>query len=183
MHRPRDAAPIFDSRTVLIRMMVDYRLAQQGYADDESLDEQGHHELRGGDRRPRRHGTGGLTLGSAERRQDDRERGVALWVMRSDGTARPRGRPPAWATTCGPVGRRRQRRQHHQPGVASPISSNRPGPMVFAGFDGGSGRSTRAPRRSGRTRTPISPRSAPASSSRSLGRRHPGDRVQHVLDR
>src|SRR6185503_17416045 len=42
--RAFDAASIFDGRTKFsgIRWMVDYRLAQQGYADDEDTDEQAH---------------------------------------------------------------------------------------------------------------------------------------------
>ncbi len=94
--RAFDAAPIFSGRTKFqgIRFMVDYALAQQGYADDESVDEQGHFtnsaaaiaDLDGDD-------VGELiVLGSVQNAaQDDRERGVALWVVRADGT-----RPPAW---------------------------------------------------------------------------------------
>ena len=142
--RAFDAAPIFDGRTKFlgIRMMVDYRLAQQGYADDESVDEQGHFtnsaaaiaDLDGD-------GTGELiVLGSVQNTaQDDRERGVALWVMRSDGT-----RPPAWEAPPrmgdylwglwdagdNVVG------ITNQVAVAD-LDPDRPGPeMVFAGFDG-----------------------------------------------
>jgi hypothetical protein len=94
--RAFDAAAIFEDRTKFsgIRMMVDYDLAQQGYADDESVDEQGHFtnsapaiaDLDGD-------GTAELVLlGSVQNTaQDDRERGVALWVMHHDGT-----RPAAW---------------------------------------------------------------------------------------
>ena len=94
--RAFDAAAIFRNRTKFsgIRMMVDYRLAQQGYADDEAVDEQGHFtnsapaiaDLDGD-------GTNELVLlGSVQNTaQDDRERGVALWVMHHDGT-----RPAAW---------------------------------------------------------------------------------------
>jgi hypothetical protein len=94
--RAFDAAPIFDDRSKFsgIRWMVDYRLAQQGYADDESVDEQAHFtnsapaiaDLDGD-------GTGELiVLGSIQNTaQDDRERGVGLFVARPDGT-----RPPAW---------------------------------------------------------------------------------------
>ncbi len=94
--RAFDCAPIFDDRTKFsgIRMMVDYRLAQQGYADDESVDEQGHFtnsapaiaDLDGDGTREL------ILLGSVQNTaQDDRERGVALWVMHHDGT-----RPAAW---------------------------------------------------------------------------------------
>ncbi len=94
--RAFDAAPIFDGRTKFsgIRFMVDYALAQQGYADDEAVDEQGHFtnsaaaiaDLDGD-------GTGeAIVLGSVQNAgQDDRERGVAVWVVRHDGT-----RPAAW---------------------------------------------------------------------------------------
>lgn len=94
--RAFDAASIFRNRTKFsgIRMMVDYDLAQQGYADDEAVDEQGHFtnsapaiaDLDGD-------GTAELVLlGSVQNAaQDDRERGVALWVLHHDGT-----RPAAW---------------------------------------------------------------------------------------
>jgi hypothetical protein len=74
--------------------MVDYALAQQGYADDEAVEEQGHFtnsaaaitDLDGD-------GQGEIiVLGSVQNAaQDDRERGVALWVVEHDGT-----RPAAW---------------------------------------------------------------------------------------
>jgi hypothetical protein len=143
--RAFDAAPIFEDRTKFlgIRMMVDYALAQQGYANDESVDEQGHFtnsaaaiaDLDGD-------GTGELiVLGSVQNTaQDDRERGVALWVMRNDGT-----RPPAWEAPprmadyvwglwdvdgTNVVG------ITNQVSVAD-LDPARPGPeMVFAGFDG-----------------------------------------------
>lgn len=94
--RAFDAAPIFEDRTKFsgIRWMVDYRLAQQGYADDESVDEQAHFtntapaiaDLDGD-------GTAELiALGSIQNAaQDDRERGVGVFVTRPDGT-----RPEAW---------------------------------------------------------------------------------------
>ena len=94
--RAFDAAPIFNDRTKYsgIRMMVDYGLAQQGYADDEAVDLQGHFtntapaiaDLDGD-------GVGEvILLGSVQTTdQNQRERGVALWVTRNDGT-----RPAAW---------------------------------------------------------------------------------------
>jgi hypothetical protein len=94
--RAFDAAPIFNGRTKFngIRFMVDYALAQQGYADDEAVEEQGHFtnsaaaitDLDGD-------GQGEIiVLGSVQNAaQDDRERGVALWVVEHDGT-----RPAAW---------------------------------------------------------------------------------------
>jgi hypothetical protein len=96
--RAFDAAPIFDGRTKFsgIRWMVDYALAQQGYANNEAVDEQAHFtntapaiaDLDGD-------GIGELiALGSIQNTaQDDRERGVGLYVARKDGT-----RPDAWRT-------------------------------------------------------------------------------------
>lgn len=95
--RAFDAAAIFSENTTKfqgIRMLHDYALAQQGYADDEEtalqahftdsppaladLDGDGHREL--------------ITAASVQNAsQEDRERGVALWVLNPDGT-----RPTAW---------------------------------------------------------------------------------------
>lgn len=91
-----DAAPIFDGRTKVpgIRFLHDYALAQQGWADDEERADQAHFTNSApaiadvdGD------GTSELVvLGSVQNAaQTDRLRGVALWVLRADGT-----RPPAW---------------------------------------------------------------------------------------
>jgi len=94
--RAFDAAPIFRNRTKFsgIRWMVDYALAQQGYANDEATEEQAHFtntapaiaDLDGD-------GTAELiALGSIQNAaQTDRERGVGLFVMKHDGT-----RPAAW---------------------------------------------------------------------------------------
>ena len=94
--RAFDAAPIFRNRTKFsgIRWMVDYALAQQGYANDEATEEQAHFtntapaiaDLEGD-------GTAELiALGSIQNAaQTDRERGVGLFVMKHDGT-----RPAAW---------------------------------------------------------------------------------------
>jgi hypothetical protein len=91
-----NAAPIFDGRTKFsgIRWMVDYRLAQQGYADDEAVDEQAHFT----NTAPALADLDGdgvaelIALGSIQNTaQDDRERGVGLFVARPDGT-----RPEAW---------------------------------------------------------------------------------------
>jgi hypothetical protein len=94
--RAFDAAPIFKGRTKFpgVRFLHDYALAQQGYADDEDtalqahftntapaivdVDGDGENEL--------------VMLGSVQNTsQTDRERGVALWVVRHDGT-----RPDDW---------------------------------------------------------------------------------------
>jgi hypothetical protein len=96
--RAMDAAPIFEGRTKFsgIRFLHDYALAQQGWADDEEtanqahftntapaivdVDDDGENEI--------------VMLGSVQNAaQTDRERGVALWVVRHDGT-----RPDAWVT-------------------------------------------------------------------------------------
>jgi hypothetical protein len=94
--RAFDAATIFRERTKFsgIRWMVDYALAQQGYANDEDTEEQAHFtntapaiaDLDGD-------GTAELiALGSIQNAaQTDRERGVGLFVMHHDGT-----RPDAW---------------------------------------------------------------------------------------
>lgn len=91
-----DAAAIFEGRTKFsgIRFLHDYALAQQGWADDEATANQAHftnsapavvdHD---GD------GTYELVvLASVQNAsQDDRFRGVALWVLNEDGT-----RPGPW---------------------------------------------------------------------------------------
>ncbi|MBA3461801.1 MAG: VCBS repeat-containing protein [Deltaproteobacteria bacterium] len=94
--RAFDAATIFDDRTKFsgIRWMVDYRLAQQGFADDEDVDEQAHFtntaptiaDLDGD-------GTAELiALGSIQNTaQTEREKGVGLFVAHADGT-----RPASW---------------------------------------------------------------------------------------
>jgi hypothetical protein len=91
-----DAAAIFRNRKKFsgIRGMVDYALAQQGFADDEAVDEQAHFtntaptiaDLDGD-------GTAELVaLGSIQNAaQTDRLQGVGLFVLHSDGT-----RPAAW---------------------------------------------------------------------------------------
>ncbi len=94
--RAFDAAPIFEGRTKFpgIRFLHDYAEAQQGYADDEESANQAHFTNTApaiadvdGD------GVNELVmLGSVQNAaQTDRERGVALWVVRHDGT-----RPDAW---------------------------------------------------------------------------------------
>jgi len=142
--RAFDAASIFNGRTKFsgIRFMVDYALAQQGYADDEAVDEQGHFtnsaaaiaDLDGD-------GTGeAIILGSVQNAaQDERERGVAVWVVRHDGT-----RPAAWEApprfadyTWGLWdGGDNVVAITNQISVAE-LDGSRAGPeLVFAGFDG-----------------------------------------------
>ena len=104
--RAFDAAPIFSGRTKFsgIRWMVDYALAQQGYADDEAVDEQAHFtntapaiaDLDGD-------GIGELiALGSIQNAsQDDRERGVGLTSRARTARGPMRGsRRRASPTTC-----------------------------------------------------------------------------------
>lgn len=91
-----DAASIFSGRTKFsgIRFLHDYALAQQGWADDEATANQAHFTNTApaiadfdGD------GTYELiVLASVQNAsQDDRFRGVALWVLNEDGT-----RPEPW---------------------------------------------------------------------------------------
>jgi hypothetical protein len=91
-----DAAAIFRGKKKFmgVRFLLDYALAQQGYADDEDTANQAHFTNTApaitdvdGD------GTNELVMLSSVQNaaQTDRERGVALWVVRHDGT-----RPDAW---------------------------------------------------------------------------------------
>ena len=91
-----DASPIFRGKSKWpgIRFMIDYQLAQQGYADDEQRDNQAHFtnsapaiaDLDGDGKREL------IVLGSVQNAaQSDRERGVVLFALNSDGT-----RPKAW---------------------------------------------------------------------------------------
>ncbi|MBN1610477.1 MAG: VCBS repeat-containing protein [Polyangiaceae bacterium] len=94
--RAFDADPIFKGKTKFqgVRFLHDYALAQQGWADDEDtalqahftntapaivdVDQDGENDI--------------VMLGSVQNTsQADRERGVALWVVRHDGT-----RPDDW---------------------------------------------------------------------------------------
>ncbi|MGQ0798555.1 MAG: FG-GAP repeat domain-containing protein [Pseudomarimonas sp.] len=143
--RAFDAASIFNNRDKIsgVRSMLDYTLAQQGFANNEAVDNQGHFtnsapafaDVDGDGIREL------VILGSVQNAaQTDRQRGVAVWVMRPDGT-----RPTAWVAPyhaptylaglldfagTNIVG------ATNQPAVAN-IDSSRPGPeFVFAGFDG-----------------------------------------------
>ena len=143
--RASDAASIFSGRTKFqgIRGMLDYGLAQQGYADDEAVDLQAHYtnsapaiaDVDGDGIREL------VVLGSVQTTdQNDRFRGVVVFALHADGT-----RPSAWVTPF------------HAPdylaglwdydgtnvvGATNEISvaeldPTRAGPeMVFAGFDG-----------------------------------------------
>jgi len=96
--RAFDAASIFEGRTKVlgVRGLHDYALAQQGWAEDENTALQAHFtnsapavaDLDGD-------GIGELVvLASVQNAaQTERELGVALWVLRPDGT-----RPPDWVT-------------------------------------------------------------------------------------
>jgi hypothetical protein len=94
--RAFDAAPIFErpSKFMGIRFLHDYAEAKQGWAEDEESADQGHFTNSApaiadmdGD------GVGELVvLGSVQNAaQSERERGVALWVIESDGS-----RVPGW---------------------------------------------------------------------------------------
>lgn len=94
--RAFDAAPIFEDKTKFqgVRFLHDYAEAQQGWAEDEDSANQAHFTNTApaivdvdGD------GSAEIVmLGSVQNAaQSDRERGVALWVVRPDGT-----RPDAW---------------------------------------------------------------------------------------
>ncbi|MGE0550759.1 MAG: FG-GAP repeat domain-containing protein [Kofleriaceae bacterium] len=94
--RAFDAAPIFDDRSKFsgIRWMVDYDLAQQGFANNEATEEQAHFtntapaiaDLDGDGAMEL------IALGSIQNAaQNDRERGVGLFVAHHDGT-----RPGPW---------------------------------------------------------------------------------------
>ena len=94
--RAFDAAAIFDdgSKFSSIRWMVDYELAQQGFANDEAVDEQAHFT----NTAPALADLDGdgvaelIALASIQNAaQTQRERGVGLFVARADGT-----RPDPW---------------------------------------------------------------------------------------
>ncbi|HEY8146805.1 MAG TPA: FG-GAP-like repeat-containing protein [Kofleriaceae bacterium] len=143
--RAFDAAGVFDDRTKFmgIRFLHEYRLAKQGWANNEETADQAHFTNSApaiadidGD------GVGELvTVASVQNAaQTDRERGVALWVVENDGT-----RPAGWETPF------------HAPDYLAglwdfegtnvvaatnqvsvvDLDPDRAGPeMVFAGFDG-----------------------------------------------
>jgi hypothetical protein len=142
--RAFDAANIFEDRSKFsgIRFLLDYSQAQQGWAEDESSADQAHFTNTApaiadvlGD------GTNRLIMLSSVQNvsQDDRERGVALWVLNPDGT-RPAGwvepfRAPdfldgLWDSGDNVVGATNQV-------TVLELDPDEPGlEMVFAGFDG-----------------------------------------------
>ncbi len=94
--RAFDANPMFEDRDKYsgIRFLLDYALAKQGWAEDESVESQAHFtnsapaiaDLDGDGRNEI------ILLGSVQNvAQDDRERGVVVFVTGPDGS-----RPPAW---------------------------------------------------------------------------------------
>jgi hypothetical protein len=97
--RAFDAAAIFRGRTKFlgVRFLHDYAEAQQGYADDEETANQAHFTNTApaiadvdGDGKNEL-----VMLGSVQNAaQNDRERGVALWVVRHDGTRLPQWLEP-----------------------------------------------------------------------------------------
>jgi hypothetical protein len=142
--RAFDAASIFEDRTKFsgIRWMVEYRLAQQGYADDEDTDEQAHFT----NTAPAIADLDGdgiaelIALGSIQNTaQTERERGVGLFVARPDGT-RPDAwiAPPRFPDYRGGLwdGEENIVGITNQVAVAD-LDPERAGPeLVFAGFDG-----------------------------------------------
>lgn len=141
--RAFDAASIFRNPKFMgVRFLLDYAEAQQGYAEDEENANQAHFtntapaitDLDGD-------GKNELVMLSSVQNaaQSDRERGVALWVVRPDGT-----RPSAWVEPF--------RAPDFIDGLWDPgdnivaatnqvsvvdIASDSPGfELVFAGFDG-----------------------------------------------
>lgn len=139
-----DCDPSFEGRTKFhgVRGLHDFAEAQQGWAPDEGTALQAHHTNTApaiadvdGD------GVGELVYVASVQNaaQDNREQGVALWVLENDGT-----RPPGWEVPL------------HVPGYLSglwdygdnivaitnqvtvaDIDPDRAGPeMIFAGFDG-----------------------------------------------
>jgi hypothetical protein len=143
--RAFDSDPIFQGRTKFlgVRFLHDYDLARQGWADDEETAHQAHFtnsapaiaDVDGDGQKEL------IVLASVQNAsQSDRFRGVALWVLRHDGT-----RPTAWIAPfhapdylaglwdfdgTNVVG------ATNQVSVAD-LDPDRAGPeMVFAGFDG-----------------------------------------------
>ncbi len=143
--RAFDCAAAFEDKTKFlgVRGLHDFAEAQQGWAEDEATALQAHHtntapaiaDLDGDGRAEL------VYLASVQNAaQDEREQGVALWVMNNDGT-----RPTAWTTPLHfpdylsglwDYGENNIVAITNQVTVAD-IDPGRAGPeMVFAGFDG-----------------------------------------------
>jgi hypothetical protein len=137
-----DCAPMFNDRTKFlgVRGLHDYALAQQGYGDDSAL--QAHHTNTApaiadidGD------GVGELvfTASVQDIGQSNYEMGVALWVLKPDGT-----RPAAWTEPFYVPTFLSGQWDYGENMVAitnqvtvADMFPDRPGPeMIFAGFDG-----------------------------------------------
>jgi hypothetical protein len=143
--RAFDANPIFRRRTKVlgVRFLHDYALAQQGYADDEATANQAHFtnsapaiaDIDGDGRNEL------VVVGSVQNAaQTDRLRGVALWVLNSDGT-RPAGwvepfHVPAYLAGLWDFEGTNVVALTNQVSIAD-LDAEVPGlDMVFAGFDG-----------------------------------------------
>jgi hypothetical protein len=142
--RAFDAADIFEARKFMgIRFLHDYAEARQGWAEDEEAANQAHFTNSApaiadmdGD------GVGEMVvLASVQNAsQDDRERGVALWVIQQDGR-RPSGweeplREPDYLAGLWDFEDTNVVAATNQVAVVD-LDPDRPGPeVVFAGFDG-----------------------------------------------
>jgi hypothetical protein len=143
--RAFDCAAIFEDKTKFmgVRGLHDYAEAQQGWAEDESTALQAHHTNTApaiadidGD------GIGELVYVASVQNtsQDERELGVALWILKNDGT-----RPAAWTeplhfpdylSGLWDYGETNVVAITNQVTVAE-LDPGRAGPeMIFAGFDG-----------------------------------------------
>jgi hypothetical protein len=143
--RAFDSAPIFTTTTKFmgVRGLHAYAEAQQGYADDEATALQAHHtntapaiaDLDGD-------GVGELVYVASVQNaaQDQRELGVALWVLKNDGT-----RPAAWVEPFHVPGYLSGLWDYGETNIVAitnqvtvaELDSDRPGPeLIFAGFDG-----------------------------------------------
>jgi hypothetical protein len=139
-----DAAPIFHKRNKFsgIRWMVDYALAQQGFANDEAIDEQAHFT----NTAPTIADLDGdgiaelIALGSIQNAaQDDRLKGVGLFVLHHDGT-RPADwvAPPRYPDYLGGLwdGDNNIVGMTNEVAVAELDPAHAGLELVFAGFDG-----------------------------------------------
>ncbi|HEU4408184.1 MAG TPA: VCBS repeat-containing protein [Polyangiaceae bacterium] len=143
--RAFDCAPVFEGKTKFmgVRGLHAYAEARQGWADDEATALQAHHTNTApaiadvdGD------GEAELVYVASVQNaaQDRRELGVALWVLKHDGT-----RPGPWAEPLHVPGYLSGLRDYGETNIAAltnqvtvaDLDPGRPGPeLVFAGFDG-----------------------------------------------